>query len=358
LIGRLAVSAVVVIGAFVAAPDAASHQNGCHSAHSCPSDHHTYVWSNPSTGQLLNCVAPGAPEYDAALDTTLIVWDGRPYYCRVVGAPPLPPPAVLRPPTILSVSHRDRRPVVTWSLQPGTRSEVIEVATSPELDASGRFLGNLRMFSVLLPEQTRWTTWETLAPGWYYVRVAANDAVCLTCPVWQWSPVVAFEIKAPLRPAQVPLSVRFGRGIGTWRIGMSHRTAPGLTRSERHPERDGPGCTGVPQLASRIDYYPGLRLSWDFWREGARRRSALTEVATTRGGARSDEGFVIGKARFADVRARHRRAQVWGGSGRYKLGARVLLRYRKTGYESGLRMEYWFGRSGVLTAIATGASGC
>ncbi len=65
---------------------ASSHQSGCHSQHSCPSDHHTYVWVDPATGQGWDCVEPGAREYDPSRDTTTIVWETLSYYCRLAGA--------------------------------------------------------------------------------------------------------------------------------------------------------------------------------------------------------------------------------------------------------------------------------
>lgn len=66
---------------------APSHQSGCHSQHTCPSDHHTYVWTDTSTGLLWDCVEPGASEYNAALDTTVIVYQGLTYYCRSASPP-------------------------------------------------------------------------------------------------------------------------------------------------------------------------------------------------------------------------------------------------------------------------------
>ncbi len=65
------------------------HQSGCHGAHSCPSDHHTYVWMDPGTGQTWDCVEPGAREYDPSRDTMTIVFQGLTYYCRSgAGSPP------------------------------------------------------------------------------------------------------------------------------------------------------------------------------------------------------------------------------------------------------------------------------
>jgi hypothetical protein len=85
-IGLLAVTAVLALLGFAlagaVAHGAASHQSGCHTQHTCPSDHHTYVWVDQTTGLAWDCVEPGAPEYDASQDTTIIVYQGLTYYCR------------------------------------------------------------------------------------------------------------------------------------------------------------------------------------------------------------------------------------------------------------------------------------
>jgi len=42
--------ALALLGFALAGPvahGAPSHQSGCHSQHTCPSDHHTYVWTDP-----------------------------------------------------------------------------------------------------------------------------------------------------------------------------------------------------------------------------------------------------------------------------------------------------------------------
>jgi len=87
------VRAVLLIAAgaaalLVALPPAAAHRSGCHAAHTCPSDHHTYIWTDPRDGKSWDCAEPGADEYDPSRDTTTIVWDGRTYYCRSAGASP------------------------------------------------------------------------------------------------------------------------------------------------------------------------------------------------------------------------------------------------------------------------------
>jgi len=71
---------------------AGAHSSGCHTAHSCPSDHHTYVWYDGS-GQGLDCAKVGAPEYDSARDTQTISYGGYTYYCRAAGSGPAPPTA-------------------------------------------------------------------------------------------------------------------------------------------------------------------------------------------------------------------------------------------------------------------------
>jgi PASTA domain-containing protein len=73
--------------AFAAFPPASSaHQNGCHAAHSCPSDHHTYVWTDPNTNLGWDCAKPDAGEYDPSRDTTTIIWYGYTYKCRAAGS--------------------------------------------------------------------------------------------------------------------------------------------------------------------------------------------------------------------------------------------------------------------------------
>lgn len=64
---------------------AVGHNHGCHGAHTCPSDHHTYVWFNGATGW--DCAHDGEKEVGPA-DTTRIDWDGRTYYCHAAGSTP------------------------------------------------------------------------------------------------------------------------------------------------------------------------------------------------------------------------------------------------------------------------------
>jgi hypothetical protein len=81
-VAGVALAALGFLVAGVTAPGALAHRSPCHSAHTCPSDHHTYVWIDPATGFVWDCAEPGASEYSPALDTTTIVYDGLTYYCR------------------------------------------------------------------------------------------------------------------------------------------------------------------------------------------------------------------------------------------------------------------------------------
>jgi hypothetical protein len=84
----LALAALGYLLAVVLVGGASAHTDPCHPQHTCPSDHHTYVWIDPTTGLQWDCVEPGASEYDPVLDTTTIVWAGRTYYCRAAGGAP------------------------------------------------------------------------------------------------------------------------------------------------------------------------------------------------------------------------------------------------------------------------------
>ena len=87
--GMLALAALGYLLAVVLVGGASAHTDPCHPQHTCPSDHHTYAWTDPATGLQWDCVEPGAPEYNPVSDTTTIVWAGRTYYCRAAGATPV-----------------------------------------------------------------------------------------------------------------------------------------------------------------------------------------------------------------------------------------------------------------------------
>lgn len=94
---RVAVAAVV---AGVGVSGAAAHNDPCHRAHVCPSDHHTYLWHG------LSCTS--YPDERLASDRKTVVVGGRPYWCHREGgastAPtrtsPVSTPVVAGSPTV------------------------------------------------------------------------------------------------------------------------------------------------------------------------------------------------------------------------------------------------------------------
>jgi hypothetical protein len=88
---RPAVVLLVLALALLAAGVALSgtgHRSGCHAAHTCPSDHHSYVWFD-AAGQGWDCAKVGAPEVTAA-DTERIYYDALAYQCRRAGGTQTP----------------------------------------------------------------------------------------------------------------------------------------------------------------------------------------------------------------------------------------------------------------------------
>jgi hypothetical protein len=64
------------------------HRSPCHLAHSCPSDHHSYIWFD-AAGQGWDCAKVGAPEVSAA-DTYAIYYGGLRYQCHRAGGTTAP----------------------------------------------------------------------------------------------------------------------------------------------------------------------------------------------------------------------------------------------------------------------------
>jgi hypothetical protein len=82
LLVALVAAAVVFSGSAALKVDTASaHQSGCHRWHTCPSDHATYRWRQPSTGRQLLCVAPYADERNSTFRIR-VVYQGRTYWCK------------------------------------------------------------------------------------------------------------------------------------------------------------------------------------------------------------------------------------------------------------------------------------
>jgi hypothetical protein len=116
-------------------------------------------------------------------------------------------------------------------------------------------------------------------------------------------------------------------------------------------------CPQGPGTASEIDWYRGgVRTAWK--QIGRAPQLKLIDVATTRRGDRSSDGFAIGRATIAQVRARHPKAQLLHPEGVLVLGPTLLSITRPTGYDRWVDLGYWFDKSGRLIALETDAGGC
>lgn len=76
--------ATVGLVSWLAVAPALAHRSGCQGAHSCPSDHHSYIWYD-SAGRGWDCAEPRADEVGPS-DTTRIVYQGLPYLCHALGS--------------------------------------------------------------------------------------------------------------------------------------------------------------------------------------------------------------------------------------------------------------------------------
>jgi GT2 family glycosyltransferase len=157
-------------------------------------------------------------------------------------------------------------------------------------------------------------------------------------------------------PAALAATITIGKGLGPWKLGQHYAKRPGLLRTERRPRNDGPGCVAGPPTASRIDYYRTLRLAWRG--TGASRAVYLIDIATTRRGDHTPDGFVIGRSRLRGVRRAHPNGHLSHPPDRFRLGRSLVTVVRSTGTESWVSMLYWFDRNETLVALETSASGC
>jgi hypothetical protein len=191
-------------------------------------------------------------------------------------------PAIAAPPVLTSVSHVDRHPAATWTLPPGVKSQIAEVATSPATSTDGYFFReNVKAFDLLEEAQRNWVYNLQLDPGVYYVHVAGLDEPCFfagLCPVREFTQTATLLIEAPPPPPPPPLprpryeasvrSIHPGaiRAPGNWTyLGDTVRVR---FRNARARPSDGQGY--------RVCYTHGRRRacrsrriigrSWDAWR--------------------------------------------------------------------------------------------
>lgn len=141
-----------------------------------------------------------------------------------------------------------------------------------------------------------------------------------------------------------------GKGVPPWKLGQKRVVKPSIEWTESHPENNQPGCVSGLGSASRVDHYR-------YWVLGVL-GGHVFDITTTRPGDRSTDGFVIGRARYGAVRAKHPRASVLrGATDPFAFGSTVMMVFRSTGYESGITLSYWF-ESDRLVALSTGFTGC
>jgi hypothetical protein len=71
----------------------------------------------------------------------------------------------------------NRHPTVTWTLPPGVKSRVVEIATDPATIPDGHFVRDAAIDG-LEDAQTNWVYNSQLDPGMYYVHVGGFDEDC------------------------------------------------------------------------------------------------------------------------------------------------------------------------------------
>jgi len=162
-------------------------------------------------------------------------------------------------------------------------------------------------------------------------------------------------VVAALAGAAGAATVTQGKGMPPWRLAQTYVRRPGLVRSLRQASPYGTGCVPNVSAATRIDYYRGVRTAWV---PGSDRKLRLFDVATSRAGDRSADGFVIESSERSAVRRRHPGAVSGYGKGPLSLGETSLTVLRRTGKETFTTLVYWFDARGVLAALEAFTGGC
>lgn len=161
--------ALALLGiAFVSSAGGASaHSSPCHPQHTCPSDHHSYVWYDAGRHGW-DCAKPGATELTSA-DTKVIGYDGYTYLCHAAGAEaaaPSPGAGKLLGPRTKFSSCKMVRGLPDRRCSPGA---VFTAATSAKVCVSG-YAGSVRN----VPESVKQAVYReygisTRRPGQYEV---------------------------------------------------------------------------------------------------------------------------------------------------------------------------------------------
>jgi len=140
-------------------------------------------------------------------------------------------------------------------------------------------------------------------------------------------------------------------------LGSPYRLDGGRARKAHYAINANNACPQGPGTAADVDWYrSGVRTAWKM--SGRDPQLKLIDVATTRKGDRSPEGFVVGRATLAQVRARLPRAQRLHPSGSLVLGPTLLSVTKVTGYDNWVDYGFWFDAAGRLVALETDRGGC
>ena len=152
--------------------------------------------------------------------------------------------------------------------------------------------------------------------------------------------------------------MRIGVGLGhTWRLGTNYRLDDGRARTQYFSVNDNNACPQGPGTAARVDWYRGgVRVAWKAF--GSSPALRLIDVATTRRGDRSPEGFAVGRATLAEIRRRLPKAKVLHPSGSLVLGPTLLSTTKVVGYDNWVDYGFWFDRAGRLIALETDRGCC
>ncbi len=163
------------------------------------------------------------------------------------------------------------------------------------------------------------------------------------------------SVAAGRRGAAAGHARRSARACGRGSSDSPSSKRPGLVHSERIAENGGPGASGGPGSASRIDYYLGRASRLAEWH-------SRTGVPDRR---RDDRGRrPLGRRlrrRLEPLRRRSpqpRRRRGHPARDRFALGARSLTVLRAHRQGDVRTLVYWFDARGVLNALETFAGGC
>jgi hypothetical protein len=143
-------------------------------------------------------------------------------YARRVGtATPCASGVTRAPPTITALGQSSRRLTASWTLPTGMSSIAIEAATSPATDADGFFTQGVAISDQELSSgATSYQSPSQLAPGTYYVHVAAYNPAAPNCAdpyaaacVWEFSSTSTVTVPAdPTPPGPGPSNPGGGNG--------------------------------------------------------------------------------------------------------------------------------------------------